>query len=140
VGPGEETRAGSPDRAWTLLYVEDNTSNIRLVERIVAKRPAVELVVTRQGAPAIDLARLHRPELVLLDVHLPDIEGDEVLRRLKDDPATMDIPVVALSAEATPAKIERFRQAGVRDYLTKPLDVTALLALLDAITAGEDPW
>lgn len=56
---------------------------------------------------ALDLARQHRPDLILLDGHLPDIDGDETLRRLRDDPETRDIPVVAVSAEATPSKFKR---------------------------------
>ncbi|MQA98865.1 MAG: PAS domain S-box protein [Actinobacteria bacterium] len=116
-----------------VLYVEDNLPNLRLVERIFERRPSIRLVAAMQGGLALDLAREHRPDLILLDVHLPDIDGDEVLRRLLANPETRDIPVVVVSAEATPAKIERFLGAGARDYLTKPLDVKKFLEVVDEI-------
>jgi len=74
----------------------------------------------------------HHPGLILLDLHLPDIPGDEVLARLLEDPETRDIPVVILSADATPVRIERLLTQGARSYLTKPFDVAELLALFDA--------
>jgi CheY-like chemotaxis protein len=92
-----------------------------------------------QGGLALDLAREHRPDLILLDVHLPDIEGDEVLRRLREDPETRSIPVVMVSAEATPGKVKRFLAAGARAYLTKPLDVKHFLEVLDEILTETMP-
>jgi CheY-like chemotaxis protein len=125
----------------TVLYVEDNLPNLRLVERIFARRPSVRLVAAMQGSLALELARQHWPDLILLDVHLPDIDGDEVLRRLRADPATRAIPVVTVSAEATPPKIERFLAAGAEAYLTKPLDVNQFLEVVDKILArsGDQP-
>lgn len=118
-------------RTWTVLYIEDNLANLALLEGVVAYRPGVRLLSAMQGGMGRDLARQHRPDLILLDVHLPDMEGDEVLRQLRADPASRGIPVVALSADATPHQIERVRAAGAADYLTKPLDVTRFLAVLD---------
>jgi signal transduction histidine kinase/ActR/RegA family two-component response regulator len=114
-----------------ILYVEDNVANIQLLQRIVSRRPGVSLMASMQGLSAIDLARAHGPGLILLDLHLPDIPGDEVLARLLKDPETRDIPVVILSADATPARIERLLAQGARAYLTKPFDVAELLALFD---------
>jgi CheY-like chemotaxis protein len=91
-----------------------------------------------QGRVGVDLAREHRPDLILLDQHLPDIQGDAVIRRLREDPRTRAIPVVMLSAEASPRQIERLREAGVLDYLTKPLDVSRLLALIDETVRGRE--
>jgi PAS domain S-box-containing protein len=133
-----EVPVGS-DGERTVLYVEDNLSNLRLVERILARRPTARLITAMQGGLALDLAREHRPDLILLDVHLPDIDGGEVLRRLREDPATRDIPVVAVSAEATPRKIERFLAAGARAYLTKPLDVKQFLEVVDEALADRMP-
>jgi PAS domain S-box-containing protein len=124
VGSGGERR---------VLYVEDNLSNLRLVEQIIARRPTAKVIAAMQGGLALDLAREHRPDLILLDVHLPDIEGDEVLRRLREDPETRAIPVVMVSAEATPRKVERLLAAGARAYLTKPLDVKQFLEVVDEI-------
>jgi len=118
-----------------ILYVEDNVANIQLLQSIVTRRPGVSLLASMQGRTAIDLARTHAPGLILLDLHLPDIPGDEVLARLLADSETRDIPVVILSADATPARIERLLAQGARAYLTKPFDITELLALFDATLA-----
>jgi PAS domain S-box-containing protein len=124
-----------PGGERTVLYVEDNVPNLRLVERILARRPTTKLIATMQGSLALELSRQNRPHLILLDVHLPDIDGDEVLRRLRAHPDTRDIPVVIVSAEATPSKIERFLEAGARAYLTKPLDAEQFLEVVDEILA-----
>jgi signal transduction histidine kinase/ActR/RegA family two-component response regulator len=118
-----------------ILYVEDNVANIQLLQSIVTRRPGVSLLASMQGRTAIDLARTHAPGLIVLDLHLPDIPGDEVLARLLADSETRDIPVVILSADATPARIERLLAQGARAYLTKPFDITELLALFDATLA-----
>jgi CheY-like chemotaxis protein/nitrogen-specific signal transduction histidine kinase len=115
----------------TVLYVEDNLSNVKLIERVLARRPSVKLLPAMQGRLALDLAREHRPDLILLDLHLPDIPGDEVLRRLQEDPRTQQIPVVVISADASEGRIKRLLTAGAREYLTKPIDVRELLRVLD---------
>jgi PAS domain S-box-containing protein len=116
----------------TLLYIEDNLSNLRLVERILARRPEVKLVSAMQGSIGLELARQHRPDLILLDMHLPDIQGEEVLRQLHADPGTACIPIIMISADATEHQIERLRAAGANDYLTKPIDVRRFLSVVDA--------
>ena len=85
----------------------------------------------------LDLTREHHPDLVLLDLHLPDMPGQEVLRRLRADPKTASIPVVVLSADARPSLITQLLDQGARAFLTKPLDVKELLALLDTIVAEQ---
>ena len=121
----------------TVLYVEDNPSNLRLMERVLARRPDVRLVTTSQGDAAPGLALEHRPDLVLLDLNLPGCDGEEVLARLQAQPETAAVPVVIVSADATEAQIERMLAAGARDYLTKPIDVAALLGVLDRSLAAE---
>jgi signal transduction histidine kinase/ActR/RegA family two-component response regulator len=118
---------------WTrkILYIEDNLSNLRLIEQLLTRRENVELVAAMQGRLGIDLARQHRPSVVLLDLHLPDINGEEILAELRADPSTASIPVVILSADATPGRVQRLLTAGAHAYLTKPLDVRQLLATLD---------
>jgi CheY-like chemotaxis protein len=86
----------------------------------------------------LDLAAKHDPDLVLLDLHLPDMPGQEVLRRLRAEPRTAQVPVVILSADARPALIEQLLAEGVRAFLTKPLDVRELLELLDGVAAERD--
>jgi signal transduction histidine kinase/ActR/RegA family two-component response regulator len=123
----------------TVLYVEDNLSNATLVERILAHLDGVKLLLSMQGGLALELARQHQPDLILLDLHLPDIEGWEVLARLRADDQTKDIPVVVMSADATPGQIERLMAAGAQNYLTKPLDVPRMLATVEEIMSAGVP-
>jgi PAS domain S-box-containing protein len=117
--------------SFTLLYIEDNISNTQLIERIIARRPDIVLHTVAHGELGLEIARAHRPDLILLDLHLPDLPGWEVLAHLKADPATSTIPVVILSADATPRQIERLRVAGAYAYLTKPLDIRQFITVLD---------
>jgi signal transduction histidine kinase/ActR/RegA family two-component response regulator len=124
--------------AKTVLYVEDMVDNIRLVEQILKQRPSVTLIPAMLAGVALDLARQHHPDLVLLDLHLPDMPGEEVLARLRADPATSAIPVVVLSADATQNHNSRLTAAGADAYLTKPISVCALLETVDQ-ALGEQP-
>ena len=107
----------------TILYIEDNLSNLALIEHLLADHREIRLVTAMLGHLGLDLARRERPDLILLDLHLPDIPGWEVLAELQKDERTSGIPVVAVSADATPRQIERLMKAGARAYLTKPLEV-----------------
>jgi PAS domain S-box-containing protein len=118
-------------RGRTVLYVEDNPDNLALLEAVLVYRPQVRLLSAMRGELGLELARQHQPDLILLDVHLPDMKGDEVLRHIQADPQLQGTPVIVLSADATAHQIERLRAAGARDYLTKPIDVPRLLAVLD---------
>jgi CheY-like chemotaxis protein/anti-sigma regulatory factor (Ser/Thr protein kinase) len=119
-----------------VLYIEDNPSNIRLVEGLMEKRPGVELFVAMQGRLGLQLAKEVRPDLILLDLHLPDLPGEQVLRALRHDPRTAETPVVVLTADATPGGPARLRAAGATDFLTKPFDAAHLLALIDATSTS----
>jgi PAS domain S-box-containing protein len=120
-------------RRGKILYVEDNLSNLTLMQRILSKHERIELIPAMSGGLALDLARLHQPDLILLDLHLPDIPGEEVLRQLRQEPPLAGIPIVVLSADATPTQIERLKAAGAFAYLTKPLDLKVFTALLDEV-------
>jgi signal transduction histidine kinase/CheY-like chemotaxis protein len=113
-----------------VLYVEDNLASLRMIERLFNGRPET-LQVSVQGTIALELARELQPVLILLDLHLPDMSGEEALRRLKADPETASIPVVVLSADVTPGRIDRILDAGAVGYLSKPVDVPRLIAYLD---------
>jgi CheY-like chemotaxis protein len=106
-----------------ILYIEDNLSNLTLVEQMLAEQPEIELLTAMQGGLGLDLARQHLPDLILLDLHLPDLPGHKVLARLRQDQLTRHIPVVVISADATARQIQRLMAAGARTYLTKPLDI-----------------
>lgn len=125
-----------PGPKWVVLYVEDNPSNLLLVERILERRPSVELHSAMQGGLALELARILRPDLILLDAHLPDMPGSEVLGTLKRDPATSGIPIVIVSADATPSHVRRLTEDGASDYLTKPLDIERFLQVIDTTLGG----
>jgi signal transduction histidine kinase/ActR/RegA family two-component response regulator len=126
----ESEPAPRADR-FVVLHVEDNLSNVTLIERVLAQRPGVEVVAAMQGRLGLELAREHQPGLILLDLHLPDMGGDQVLQRLRDEPATASIPVVIVSADATEGQIRRLLTAGATAYLTKPIDVQQLLGIID---------
>jgi signal transduction histidine kinase/ActR/RegA family two-component response regulator len=130
----EDLGAGGADplARGTVLYVEDNPANIRLVEHILERRPGVRLLTAVQGALGVEFARQFAPDLILLDLNLPDVSGSVVLERLQADPSTATIPVVVISADATPGQIQRLLAAGARDYLTKPIDVARLMELLES--------
>ncbi len=115
----------------TVLYIEDNIGNVRLMERLFAHRPHIRLITSLQGSVGVELAQQHRPDLIVLDVHMPDLSGYEVFQRLLGDERTASIPVIMLSADASLEQIQRFTDAGARDYLTKPLDLQNFLAQLD---------
>jgi PAS domain S-box-containing protein len=139
----DDEEAPVPDRvrgpARTVLYVEDNPSNIKLAETILAERPEIRLIVATQGDLGLALAREHRPALVLLDLNLPDASGEDVLRQLRSDPAMSTVPIVIVSADATPGQVERLLAIGADDYLTKPFGIEEFLAVVDSAAVGEEP-
>ncbi len=143
----EQTPAAVSGTRRVVLHVEDNLSNLQLVERILERRPGIELQSAMQGRLAIELAQRLRPDLILLDAQLPDLPGLEVLHRLRADPGTRAIPVVVVSADATPAQIRRFTEDGAFGYLTKPFDVARFLEIIDSVLdvpetrpdRGDDP-
>ena len=127
--PSPEQSADEESRR--ILYIEDNFSNVTLVEQMLAERPALELMTAMQGRVGLELARQHSPDLILLDLHLPDMPGWQVLAQLKSDHATRDVPVVVISADATAPQIKRLLSAGARAYLTKPLDIAEFFRVVD---------
>jgi CheY-like chemotaxis protein len=131
----EATSAAPAATTCDVLYIEDDPVNFTLVERILEFRPALKLMHARSGGDGVELAQAHQPKLILLDLNLPDMHGSEVLRQLQGVPATAKVPVVVLSADATPSQIERLLTAGARNYLTKPFDIDPFLAVVDEMVA-----
>jgi diguanylate cyclase len=125
-------------KARSLLYVEDNPSNIQLMQDLAEAVGALNLLVAADPLIGLDLARAHRPDVVVLDINLPGLDGFEVLKRLKADPATASIPVLALSANAMPRAVEKGIAAGFRRYLTKPIKIPEFLAALDEALEASD--
>ena len=126
--------------AHSVLYIEDNLINLRLVERALAGERDVRLIGAMQGTLGLELAAQHLPDLVILDLHLPDMHGSQVLEALKRDPLTAEIPVLVLSADATPRQVDELLDGGATRYLTKPIDVTYLRDLVRAaVSAAAEP-
>ena len=119
------------EKQYTILLIEDNSSNLRLIEMILTNRPEVTLYSAIQGSQGLDLARQHEPDMILLDLHLPDMSGQQILNQLKRSAITRDIPVVIVSADATPSRMQNLLDNGVTAYLTKPLNVGQFLQILD---------
>ncbi|MEK6208177.1 MAG: ATP-binding protein, partial [Chloroflexota bacterium] len=127
---------GAPLR--TLLYVEDNPANLRLVEQLIARRSDIRLLGAANGTLGIELARASQPDVILMDINLPGISGIEALKILREDPATAHIPIVALSANAMPRDIENGLQAGFFRYLTKPFKVEEFMDTLNVALEVSD--
>jgi len=128
--PGEQA-------ASSVLYIEDNPSNREMLAYVIAHKPHWTLTRATTGLGGLEHARADPPTAIVLDLHLPDIDGAEVLRLLKSLPATADIPVAMLSADANPHQIARLLTAGAERYLTKPLEIGALFDFLDSTTARD---
>jgi CheY-like chemotaxis protein len=118
----------------TILAVDDNEQNLRLVVAVLARR-GLCVLEARDAATAIAIAKEKLPELILMDVMLPDVDGLTATRKLKGDPATAKIPVIAVTAQAMTGDAQRAKEAGCIDYVTKPIDATRLLAAVDAVFA-----
>jgi len=127
--PALQTQENATPRI--LLYVEDNPANLMLVEQIIESHPQVRMLSARDGNLGIALARAHLPDVILMDINLPGISGIQALKILRKDPATMHIPVVAISANAMPRDIEKGLEAGFFRYLTKPIKINEFMNALD---------
>jgi CheY-like chemotaxis protein len=106
-----------------VLYIEDNPSNIALIEALFARRDDVELHAAQRGEAGLELARRVTPDVVALDLQLPDMTGAAVIAALRDDEATRAVPVIVVTADATLQHEQQLRDAGASAYLTKPLDL-----------------
>jgi len=122
----------------TLLYVEDNPANVRLVSRVLEKRPDIRLLIANEPDLGLQLADTEKPDLILLDINLPGMTGYEMLARLRAGKDRCIVPVLAVSANAMPEDIEKGRQAGFDAWLSKPLDVRGFLDELDKHLQADD--
>jgi len=133
AGASAEAAPAEPvERERTVLYAEDNPLNVELIRQVLQLRPRIRLLVARNGQEALMMARNERPDLLLLDMHLGDMTGIELLNLLRAEVGTTPLPAcVALSADVMPGSLQRALEAGFDEYLTKPLDVIALMRCLD---------
>jgi len=122
-------------RTFTVVYIEDNLANVRLIEKVFKLRSNVQLIPALLGELGIERTIEHQPDLVLLDLHLPDMDGVDVLRALKRDQRTATIPVAIITADATPGQIQPLAGEGARFHVTKPIDIEVLLSIVDDVEA-----
>jgi PAS domain S-box-containing protein len=118
-------------RPHTVLYVEDNSANMKLVAQIISRYPAIHLLTASNGTSGLEIARESQPDVILMDIKLPGINGFEVLKILRQDPATAHIPVLAISANAMNLDVDRGLKAGFFDYITKPIKVSGFMEALE---------
>lgn len=135
--PVSATEDESPN-GKVVLYLEDNLTNLGVVEQVLRRRRGVSVLSAMQGGLGLELARNHQPDMVVLDLYLPDIPGPEVLRRLKTSVATRDIPVVVAGSGLTPEQEAQLLGMGAVAYVTKPIDVHRFLQLIDQHLAVPD--
>jgi CheY-like chemotaxis protein len=117
----------------TVLYIEDNPSNVLLVQGLLRQRPLLGLRHAGTAAEGLAMTREHRPDLVLLDLHLPDAPGEDVLKALRDDPSTRSLPVIVATADVTSETARRITALGADAFLAKPLDLAQMLILIDGM-------
>lgn len=124
-----------------VLYIEDNATNLALVEHLLARRGDLKMLPATTGSQGIEMACEHLPAVILMDIQLPDMSGLDVLKFLRDHPATAHIPVMALSSDAFPLQIKQGVEAGFFRYLTKPFKIDEFMLAIDACldTATEKP-
>ncbi|MDQ3283534.1 MAG: response regulator [Acidobacteriota bacterium] len=116
----------------TILIVEDNEMNRDMLSRRLEKK-GFQIILAVDGQEGIDAAAARRPDLILMDLSLPAVDGWQATQRLKADVALRQIPVIALSAHAMAADREKALRAGCDDFDTKPIDMTRLMAKIDAL-------
>ncbi|NHZ37250.1 hybrid sensor histidine kinase/response regulator [Massilia rubra] len=134
-----EPKAASAPRAdHTLLYVEDNPANLKLVQEIVRYRPDLHLLTAPDGHLGIEMAKAHLPDVILMDLNLPCVSGADALKELRSDPRTAHIPVIALTASAMPRDVERGLASGFSRYLTKPINIDEFNEAIDTTLAFAD--
>ena len=114
-----------------LLYIEDNEDNLYMLQLRFDVLGGYELMSATDGAAGIAMAAAERPDLILMDLNLPEIDGWEATRRLKADPATRDIPIIALSAHAMAGDREKALATGCDDFDTKPIEFDRLLVKIE---------
>ncbi|MES2901135.1 MAG: ATP-binding protein [Pseudomonadota bacterium] len=133
-----ERRDSGPRQTRTLLYVEDNPANLRLVEEIVGFRPELRLLSAPDGHVGVEMATACQPDLILMDLNLPGMSGTDALREIRRDPRSAHIPVLALTANAMPRDVERGIESGFFRYLTKPINIEELNAAIDQTLRAND--
>ncbi len=131
TGSASDAEGLAAAKQFTVLYIDDNLANLKHISKLLARRHGIHLLTAHNSAIGLELAAAKRPDLIMLDINMPDMNGFEVLDRLRAEPWAQRTPIVALTANTTERDIQRGMAAGFNDYLTKPLDVPRFLGLVD---------
>jgi CheY-like chemotaxis protein len=118
-------------RLYTVLYIEDNPANIKLMTKLLGRHPHLKLISAHNPELGLELARTQRPDLVLLDINMPGMDGFQILEKFKLNVRMRAVPVIAVTAAALPADIKRGKEAGFNDYVTKPIDEAHFMTILE---------
>ncbi len=118
---------------YTVLYIEDNPTNLLLIREILSTRPNITFLSAGDAELGIELALDHCPDLILMDINLPGMDGIAATKQLQIYKETREIPVIAVSAYATEADKQKAMAAGFKDYITKPFNISELLETIDEI-------
>jgi PAS domain S-box-containing protein len=129
--PFESSPSETSEQKLTVLYIEDNETNVLLVQDVLSSFPEVNILTAPQATIGLDMAYTHQPDLILMDINLPGMDGFEAFKRLQNMEETYDTPVIALSANAMKKDIDRAKEAGFKDYITKPIDISKLKEKID---------
>ena len=127
----DQTPPTATAEKFRIIYIEDNLPNLQLMASILADIPGVELMSAMEAGMGMVMIESHLPDLILLDLHLPNGNGYDVLTELKERPETAKIPVIVISSDATDSQLKRLMEAGAQAYITKPIDIPALISELD---------
>jgi CheY-like chemotaxis protein len=119
-----------------VLYIEDNDDNVYMLKMRLELLDEFEVLTAEDGERGCEMAAAERPDIVLMDLEMPGIDGWEATRRLKSNPDTRDIPVIALSAHALAGSREKALAAGCDEFDTKPVEFDRLVATLRRVLAG----
>jgi CheY-like chemotaxis protein len=130
LGPTPALLTGLTRMVHTLLYIEDNRADLKLVEQIIARHPNIRLLTAMNGNSGIEIARESQPDVILMDINLTDISGFKALKALRSDSTTAHIPVIALTVNAMPHNIKSGLEEGFFRYLTKPIKINEFMDVL----------
>lgn len=115
----------------TVLYIEDNPANTRLVTKLLERKPHIKLLTADEPGLGLELGYSHKPDLILLDVNLPGMDGYEVLKHIRADDTLSNTPVIALTANAMVEDVEKGQLAGFDEYLTKPINISDFFMIVE---------
>jgi CheY-like chemotaxis protein len=122
----------------TLLYVEDNAANIRLVSRLVSLVGQAKLISAPTAILGLELAAAHKPDLILMDLQMPGLDGFQALKQLQENPGTCRIPVVAISANVMEGTMQKSKQAGFVDYIAKPINIHKFFEVIEKVVQANN--